>query len=162
MLFRDTPATSFEQCGRTSLPAEGEVGRCIEAAIAAQRPFVAQLATPRPVPAHRRPALVGAEFDGRYQVRQYIGDERRGERSTMTPTRSGPKTTELSFIGELGGLRCELSDAPPDAEDPGWRRLDERHRFHAGRCLEWFDAAAWKRAPWDARFDPDLRLACER
>lgn len=159
MLFRDTPAETFEQCGRTSDPIDEEVADCTQAAIEAKRAFVAQLETARPTPAHLRPALVGAQFGGRYELRIYS----EGERTPVELVRSSATRPSLSMLPTLAGrIRCVQSDAPPDPTDSGWRDLDDEglHKLHAGECLEWFDEAAWQRQPWTLRYDASARVDC--
>jgi hypothetical protein len=167
MLFRDTLATEFERCGVAELPLTGEVAECVKAAVQAQRPFVVELKLPRRLSLGRaQAAIVGAEFEGGYALRSYLGSEQEGERSTMDLIVTSPRASELALVpAAKPTLRCVQSEAPPAANDPGWRASAPagpagRHRFHPGRCLEWFDDAQWERQPWALAHDGERHLEC--
>lgn len=165
MLFRDTPATEFTQCGKASPPFEGEVLECMKSAMADERPFVVSIETPSLVPASRNPALVGAPFQAGFRLRTYAApEEGLGRRDPVALILTSPDTTRVEMNVSIGKTRhCMLGKAAPDANDPRWVDVnaDGRHRFHAGKCLEWFDAAAWKDQPWVSRFDASAQLACD-
>jgi hypothetical protein len=164
MLFRDTPSTEFTQCGKAAAPFSGEVLACMKSAMSERRPFVVLMETPGLVPASRNPALVGAEFEGEFALRMYaVSGDGAGGRDPVDLLLTSPDAEAVQMQVALGETRhCVLAEAPPDPTDSGWVNVDQngRHRFHAGKCLEWFDAAAWKDQPWALRFDSSAQLAC--
>jgi hypothetical protein len=165
MLFRDTPATDFERCGESELPLRGEVGECVKAAVAAKRPFVVELKPLGPSLVRAQSAIVGAQFDGSYGVRSYLGDPREGQRSAVELGVAAPGSPELVVRSDLESvLRCVQGADLPDADDPGWRALgpERRHMFHPGDCVEWFDDAQWQEQPWALGHHADQRLECAR
>lgn len=93
MLLRDTPIRTFEyRCPRTLLPPEGEVARCIANSIAAERPFVTELVMPKAMPPHEQPLLVGATFNGHYEVRIYQESQRSMSPATQERAREPQRT----------------------------------------------------------------------
>lgn len=161
MLFRDTPVTEFERCGRTNLPIGGDARECVAAAMQAQRPFVVELETTRPVPPHQQPVIAGAEFDGRYRLRSYlVPQEGQGERSEVEFV-VDTTHSELSLQPRPAPtLRCLQTGERPSEHEFGWRKVDERYEVHAARCVEWFDDVQWQRQPWRVSFDASKRLEC--
>lgn len=164
MLFRDTAAVEFKQCGEAAFPVEGEVAACMRIAMESKAPFVVLLKTARPTPAFMRPALVGADFGGRYQLRMYVSDVGgTGRRTNMNMVMTDATSQQLSFMNADNlGAECVMSEAQPAAQDQGWANVDAKgeHRFNPRSCVEWFDAAAWATQPWDSKFSEAARVAC--
>lgn len=140
---------------------DGEAADCAREAATAEAPFVVELAFPGAAP-QRQPALVGAHFGGRYQLRTYVSrTDQVGERTPVELVVPQPGSEALATMAtQLRPLRCQMSAKPP--EGGTWELVEGRP--HARRdveaCREWFDEGAWHRSPWASTYDEGAVLDC--
>lgn len=161
MLFRDTPDTDFRRCGRSRLPIDGEVADCVREASEAEQPFVVELAFPGVGP-QRRPALVGAHFDGEYALRTYVSrTDQSGERTPVELVIPRPGSRALATMAtQLRPFRCQLSAKAPPGDDWEVNPSNAEGLINRAQCREWFDERAWRRSPWNSSFAAGAVLRC--